>query len=485
LRKGGFLLAGAATLGLMGQAAHAEDLRDALASAYASNPTLLAAREQLRATDAGVPLARADGLPSINGVASETEFVKQNALSEQSQNMPRMISVTGTATIPLFNGGAVRNAIRAADTRVIAGRNDLRSTEASIFAQTVAAYLDVLRTEATVKLNQAQVQTLQTNLKATSDRFQIGDVTRTDVAQSQSRLALAQGSLRSAEAAMVQARETYIQLVGTVPANLQSPPALPGLPKSAEEAEAQALDNNPDLAAAHERSKAASYDTSAARASHLPKVSLFADAGYTDYLKSLSVVGVPAGLIPQSYTTGDVGIRATIPLYQGGRPTAQIKQAQARQGQALDNEIAAERQVIANARAAFSTYRAAIDVIASTQTAVEAAELSLRGVRAENSVGNRTVLDILNAEQEMINAQVQLVTAQRNAYVAGFSLLAAMGRAGAKELGLDGGSLYDPQIHYASARAGLSDWGGDKLQGAGVPTRTVDTPAQNGSIHGQ
>jgi outer membrane protein len=131
--------------------------------------------------------------------------------------------------------------------------------------------------------------------------------------------------------------------------------------------------------------------------------------------------------------------------------------------------------------AAFSSYRAANEIIASTQTAVDAAELSLRGVRAENSVGNRTVLDILNAEQELINAQVQLVTAQRNAYVAGFNLLAAMGRAGAKDLGLDAGTLYDPETHYRAIHGTMNDWAGDKVQGGGKPTRTVDTVAQTGS----
>ncbi len=474
----GCLLAGAAAFALSAGPASAEDLRDALAAAYTGNPTLLAAREQLRATDAGVPLARADGLPSVSAIASETEYVRQSTLA--STDLPRMLAVTGTMSVPLYNGGAVRNAIRAADTRVVAGRNDLRATEANIFAQTVAAYLDVIRTEATVRLNRAQVQTLQTNLKATGDRFQIGDVTRTDVAQSQSRLALAQGNLRSAEAAAVQARETYIQLVGKEPVALAPPPALPALPASPDEAVAYALEHNPDLLAAQERSKAAGFDTSAARASRLPKLSIVANGGYTNYLNSLSVAGVPKSTLPESVTTSDVSLRATIPLYQGGRPSAQIKQAQAREGQALDQEIAAERQVIASVRAAFASYRAAGEIVASTTTAVEAAELSLRGVRAENSVGSRTVLDILNAEQELVNAQVQLVTAKRNAYVAGFSLLSAIGRAGAKDLGLDGGTLYDPESHYRSARGELTDWGGDGVQGAGIPTRTVDTKAVSG-----
>lgn len=477
------LLLGCPAMVLMALPLHAEDLRGALAATYAGNPTLLAAREQLRATDAGVPLARADGLPSLNAVASETEYVRQNPAS--TTNLPRMVSVTGTLSVPLYSGGAVKNAILAADTRVVAGRNDLRATEAGIFTQAVTAYLDVIRTEAIVRLNKAQVQTLVTNLKATSDRFQIGDVTRTDVAQSQSRLAVAQGNLRSAEASLVQARETYIQIIGHEAGELAPPPPLPTLPAAPDEAVGIALETNPDLAAARERSKAAGFDSDAAKAVRMPKLTAFADAGYTDYLGSLSLRGVFGIPITQSATTADVGIRATIPLYQGGRPSAQIKQAQAREGQAMDNEIATERQVIASVRAAFSNYRAANEIITASQTAVEAAELSLRGVKAENSVGNRTVLDILNAEQELVNAQVQLVTARRNAYVAGFSLLSAMGRVSGKDLGLDAGTLYDPEIHYRHTRGELSDWGVDKVQGAGKPTRTVDTPAQNGSTFGQ
>jgi len=132
-------------------------------------------------------------------------------------------------------------------------------------------------------------------------------------------------------------------------------------------------------------------------------------------------------------------------------------------------------------RAAFTAFRAANSIIESTQTAVDAAKLSLEGVRAENSVGRRTILDILNAEQEQVSAQQQLATARRNAYVAGFSLLAAMGKAEARDLGLDGGVLYDPEPHYRAARATMGDWGADPAPIA-RSTRTVDTPAQDGSI---
>ncbi len=457
----------------------ADDLRAALTATYNTNPTLAAARDQQRATDEGVPLARADGLPSVSANASETEFVQQNT-SPLSVSPGREFSVGASLNVPVYSGGAVRNAVKAAQVRVKAGQSDLASTEASVFASAVAAYSDVILNEVVVRLNKAQVQTLAVNLQATTDRFQIGDLTRTDVAQSQSRLALAKGSLRSAEANLVAAREQYIQIIGKPAANLETPPPLPGLPATAEDAVGFALEHNPDLAAARARSHAARFDTNAAGAARLPKLSVFADAARSDYLNSLPPF--PGyGALPQTANTADVGVRATLPLYSGGRPTALVRQAEAREGAALDGEIGTERQVIAQVRAAFSSWQASQEIIASTQTAVDAASLSLEGVRAENSVGNRTILDILNAEQELVNAQVQLATARRNGYVAGFSLLAAMGRAGAKDLGLDGGPLYDPEVHYAHVRADAWDWDGDGRPKPGA-SRTVDTPAQDGSI---
>ena len=468
----------AAGVALAAWPALADDLRSALVAAYNTNPALATARDQQRATDEGVPLAQADGLPSVSANATETEFVRRSA-NPLSISPARQFTLGATLNVPIYSGGAVRNAVKAAETRVSAGQSDLAGTEASVFASAVAAYMDVILNEVVVRLSKAQVQTLTVNLQATSDRFQIGDLTRTDVAQSQSRLALAKGSLRSAEANLTAAREQYIAVIGKPAANLETPPPLPGLPAAADDAVAFALDHNPDLAAAHSRAHAARFDTNAAGAARLPKITVFADAARSDYLGSLPPFGSTA--LPQTVTTADVGVRASVPLYSGGRPTALVRQAEAREGAALDGEIGAERQVIAQVRAAFSSWAAAQEIIASTQTAVDAAALSLEGVRAENSVGNRTILDILNAEQELVNAQVQLATAKRNGYVAGFSLLAAMGRAGAKDLGLDGGPLYDPQVHYTHVRGDAWDWDGD---GRPKPhaSRTVDTPAQDGSI---
>lgn len=455
----------------------ADDLREALVMAYNTNPTLQAARAQQRAVDEGVPIARSAGLPSVSGTATYSEFVEgstSNPLAPQ-----RNLDASVNLGMPVYAGGGIRNSINAARTRVAAGQADLRGVETGVFSQVVSAYMDVILAEAVVKLNRANAQRLEVNLQATRDRFEIGDLTRTDVAQSASRLALAQGQTRSAQANLIAARERYIQVVGKAPQDLTAPPALQGLPSSADDAVAIALDSNPDLIAARERSKAAGFDTAATNAKRLPQVSVFASSGYNDFLGSNRIPGAV-----QSTTDTTVGVRATVPLFQGGLPSAQKRQAQARENAVLEQEIGIERTVIASVRSAYAQWQAAQSLTVSSQTAVDAAMLSLEGVRAENTVGNRTILDILNAENELLNAQVQLVTAKRNAYVAGFNLLAAMGKAEARDLGLDGGPLYDPEVNARRARNSIWDWN-DNPKPKPVSTRTVDSKAQDGSVAGE
>lgn len=475
-------LRAALALGVAAMAASpvlADDLRDALASAYRTNPTLEAARAQQRAVDEGVPIARSQGLPSLGGNSSYTEVLKA---SENNGGIgpDRALDISLTASYPVFSGGAVRNGINAAETRVRAGRSDLRGVETGVFAQTTAAYMDVIQNEAIVGLNRNNVQVLEVNLKATRDRYEIGDLTRTDVAQSEARLAQARSDLRAAEANLAGSRETYIRFVGKPAITLQPPPPLPGMPATAEEAVAMALDNNPDLLAERERSKAARFDSKAAGAGRLPKISVFVTGDRTDYLGSYNQSPFNP-LVTTKPLTAQAGVRATIPLFQGGLPAAQQRQAQAREGAQLETEIATEREVIAVVRTYYQQWQAAQAIIVSSQAAVDAAALSLEGVRAENTVGSRTILDILNAEQELLNAQTVLVRARRNAYVAGFNLIAAMGRATAADLGLDVGPLYDPDANYKRVRGMIFDWEQDPRPLA-RSTRTVDTPAQTGAI---
>ena len=455
-------------------AAHAETLQGALAKAYENNPTLTAARAGQRANDENVPIRKADGLPSL-GVG--VDYQENLVLPGNSFFSPkRTLSVGGQLTVPIYQGGAVRNAVKAAKFRVEAGQADLRATEASIFAQTVGAYMDVIRDQAIVQLNQKNVSVLRTNLQATSDRFEIGDLTRTDVAQSEARLALAEGNLRVAESNLINSRESYIRLVGDAPVDLEQPPVLPNLPVTAEEAVAIALNTNPDIDAATQRLNASRADIGVARATRLPKLSSSVNGGYNNNLNSVT------STTSENITTStQATLSLTIPIFQGGRPAAQVRQAQSRSSQAIEAYVEVERSVIAQTRGAYAAWQANERIIAATQQAVSANGLSLEGVRAENSVGTRSILDILNAEQEYLNTQVQLVSARRNSYVAAFSVLAAMGKAEARDLGIEGVALYDPEVNYERVRGKIFDWDDDpKPQQVATDTRAV--PAADASV---
>jgi len=458
--------------------AQADTLRDALVDAYRTNPTLQAARADQRATDETVAIEKAAGRASASGKGTYTEFVKQSSISFTAPT--RSVNGSVDLGVPIYSGGAVRQAVKAAKTRVKSGQANLRGTESVVFSNVVAAYMDVLRNQAIVGLSDNQVDVLTVNLQSTTDRFEIGDLTRTDIAQSQSRLAVAQSDLRAAQSNLITARETYIQLVGHAPSDLQSPPPLPGLPDSAAAAMDVALEHNPDLIAARGRADASKFDVDVAGAGRLPKVSLFAAGNYSNFLDTLGGVGGVS--LAQTSTSAQAGVQLSIPIFQGGRPAALQRQAQSRSAAALEQVIGAEREVIATVRASYASWQAANAIIVSSQSAVAAAELSLEGVRAENTVGNRTVLDILNAEQELLSARVLLVTARRNAYVAGFTLLAAMGRAEARDLGLaEEGLLYDPQLNYDRVKGKWSDWARDPDPVA-QSTSTVDIPAPGAEI---
>ena len=468
------LIASVATLALVAPA-RADTLQEALAKAYQTNPTLSAARAQQRATDETVALQLADARPSasVDGSYSENVLAPANAFIFPSRQLAGTLSMN----VPIYNGGAIRNGIKAADRRVAAGAEQLRGTESTIFSQVVAAYNDVIRDRSVVELNRANVRQLETNLQATRDRFEVGDLTRTDVAQSEARLSLAQGDLRTAEANLIASRERYIQLVGDVPGELAPPPPLPNLPDDPEQAIAVALRENPDLAAAERNQEAARFEVQVARASTAPRVSAFGRGDYSNALGTATSPQLPVQPAQQQ-SQASIGLQATIPIYQGGRPAAQVRQATARQSQALEQVIEVERNIVQQVRAAYASYRSALEVIEAAQAAVSANRLSLEGVRAENSVGNRTIIEVLNAEQELLNAQVQLVTAKRNAYVAGFTLLAAMGKAEARDLDLEGVTLYDPAANYGRIRRKI--WDIDtSVDPVPVATRTVDTPSQN------
>jgi outer membrane protein len=450
----------------MAGTASADTLREALVSAYQTNPTLTAQRQTLEATDATVAIARAAGRPQVTANVGLNRNVSQTGILVTGGKGPN-VSVGATVSYPLFNGGSVRNSVKAAQTRVEAGRATLKAVEGDVFTQAVSAYMDVIRDRAIVELNQNNVKVLETNLEATRDRFQIGDLTRTDVAQSEARLQLGRSQLAAAQGTLTASEATYRQQIGHAPGVLAPPPPLPPLPATPDEAVRIALANNPDLVSISRQAIAAGYDVRVAEASRLPTLSA---QGSGDYVNNIAHNG-PTGF-PNTGTQTTIGLGLNVPIFQGGLPAARIRQAQAQQGQVLEQVVGTERAVIQAARAAFANYDAAQKAIQSNTVAVQANELALEGARAEQSVGTRTVLDVLNAEQELLNSQVALVTAKRDAYVAGFQLLNAMGQAQADALGLDGGPLYDPLGNYRRVAGNWSDWATDPRHPT-VATRTV------------
>lgn len=472
--RGGLLAAAGLAAMMTAAAAEADTLRDALVQTYESNPTIMAQRAQVRSLDEGVAIARAGRRPQVSGTAG----VNQNIYNSRGGfGTGRNFNAGVDVSYPIFEGGRTRNLIGAANERVLAGRAALRATEGDVFAEAVAAYMDVIRDRMIVNLNEGQVRVLDTNLLATRDRFEVGDLTRTDVAQSEARLAAARSNLATAQGRLEGSEENYRRVVGELPGDLEPPNPLPPLPDTADEAAEIALANNSDLISIAAQIRAAGREVQVARADRLPTVSGVSGTDYTNYLGSADDQFGGVGN-RNAITNSGIGVQARIPLYQGGAAGARVRQAQAQQGRLLELGVEVERAVIANTRAAFASYQASLEAIESNEVAVAANTLALEGTRAEQTVGTRNVLDVLNAEQELLNSQVALVSARRDAYVAGFQLLNAMGRAEADDLNLDGGALYDPVANYERVSRRWSDWADDDAP-VPVSTRTVTGPAAN------
>lgn len=350
----------------------------------------------------------------------------------------------------------------------------LRSTVADLFVDVTIAYNDVLRDQAVVRLNERNVATLETTLRAAFGRFQVGDLTITDVAQTKARLAVAQGNLRSARATLSSSREEFVRIVGRAPGDVIEPVGLARLPNSAEAAVLEAMKDNAALTAARQRSMARGYDVKVARAARLPQLNAVAGGTYFNYLDSVGQ-NLPIAL-RQTGSAVQLGLSLTIPLYQGGQPASDVRRAYGEQNVAIEQETEIERSVAASARTAFGNWRAALDVIVNAEVAIEANQLALRGTRAEHAVGNRTLLDVLDAERELLNSQVTRVSVRRDAYVAAFLLLATMGRADPDDLGIDG-----RQWNALEVRHGWSDWS----DGEAFPrssTGTATEPPQGGAV---
>ena len=282
------LLAGVALAAVATVPAMADTLREALVKAYNTNPGLAAERANVRAADENVPIAKAQGRPNVAVNGGYTENVLNSVSSPQASLISPARELQGNAqlSVPVFSGGRVRNSVKGAETRVEASRMQLRGTESDTFVGVVGAYMDVIRDEAIVGLNQENVKVLEVNLQAAKDRFQVGDLTRTDVAQSEARLSVARGQLEQAQAQLISSKESYIRVVGSPPGKLEDPPALPNLPNSPDDAVDVALKSNPVLLAAQRNGDATRYDIEAAKGARLPTLSGVVGGNYFNYLGS-------------------------------------------------------------------------------------------------------------------------------------------------------------------------------------------------------
>ncbi len=438
----------ALALALAVQGAHAETLAQAIAAAYDTNPDIAAQRAVVRQTDELVPQALSFGRP----IVSATAQAQQNAVDFGDNG--RVESVGVTLNQSLYRGGRTRSATNAADNRILAARARLRATENTVILSVVTAYADVLRYAAVVDLNANQVRVLERELQASSDRFEVGDLTRTDVAQSDARLANARSNAVAAQGQLDFARQAFARVVGHAPETLEPLPALPVLPGTAGQAVDLTNANNPNLLAARYDEAAARYDVSTIERENLPSVGIGPSLNYQRFQGG----GGGGSFVRQgAFFNQSLGVSATIPLYQAGAVGSRVRQAQERRSQLLETIGSIGRQVTEQATNAVTQVVTARAIIKASQVAVDSNALALEGVTQENQVGTRTVLEVLNAQQELLQTRVNLVTAKRDEYVGAYALLAAVGAAEASALGVPV-TRYDPEANATRVRHKWSDF---------------------------
>lgn len=425
-----------------GGTALAESMTQALVSAYQSNPTLNAERAKLRAIDEEISQARSNFRPSLSAELKSgyrrTIPNPKNKTVFPGGGTHHPESYAFTATKSLFRGLRTINAIREADATINAGRADLQSVEQSTLLDAVSAYMDVLRDQAIVRLREGNVRVLTEQLKATKDRFEVGEVTKTDVAQAEARRSGAISQLNLAQSNLKTSRATYERVIGRPPSNLIEPAPIDALlPQTLPGALGIAGAENPNIQSALFTEEASRYAIKQIRGEMLPEVSV--EATYEDGLEP------SVSLDSQSVTT--VTGRVTVPLYSKGEPSSRVRQAVETNRQRLREIDEARARAQADVIAAWGRVMAARAQIESDQAQVRANKIALNGVREEEKVGQRTILDVLDAEQELLDSQVGLVTTQRERVVATFTLLSAVGRLNVQTLRLPV-EPYDPMEHY-------------------------------------
>ena len=444
----------------------AESLTSALAKAYANNQDLNAARAQLRATDETVPQARAGLRPFVSGVGSaKLNRSRTSSGDDISTAYARTQSIGIGVQInqTIFDGFQTPNNVASAQAQVRAAQENLSNTEQNTLSDAVAAYMNVLRDRQIASLRRQNLGFLQEQVRASGARFEVGEGTRTDVAQAESQQALATALLNSALSQVASSEANYFSVIGDAPTNLK-PGSAPMrlLPKSVDRAFAISQREHPAILATLSAVDAASYQVKSSEGAFLPQVSItgsvdntYAQAnseGGSTGSSSRSLSGLPGvrvqpNVITQNDTSASIGAQVTIPIYQGGRNSSVVRQNKEILGQRRIQVDSARDQVRAAVATSWAQLQAARANITGYQAQVQAAKLALNGVSEERNVGQRTTLDVLNAQADVISAQILLVGSQRDEVVAGYAVLSAIGRLSHDQLALAGKS-YKPADHY-------------------------------------
>ncbi len=443
--------------------AQAETLREALVRAYENNPSLNAQRASVRATDENVPQALSGYRPTVTLSAvggeqwlSTTQKVTgfgvlpnmpARYLTQSGSNAP--FSANATITQTLFNGFQTANRTRQAEAQVLSSRATLHDVGQTVLLNAVTAYMNVLRDKAILDLQRRNVEVLQEQLRQTRDRFNVGEVTRTDVAQAESSLAAGRSQVLVAQSNYITSVATYRQVIGIQPGRLT--PGAPVdrlLPSTLPASVGLATATHPAVAAAQYNVDVALRQVKVAEGALYPTVSV-----QGSFEKNLTPVGSLNTI--EGYDASILGM-LTVPVYQGGAEYSAIRQAKEVLGQRrldLDTTRDQVRQTVMQSWGALQAAKAAIE---STRAEVQAAEIALNGVREEARVGQRTTFDVLTQQQMLVNSRVAMVTAQRDRVVASYTLLASVGRLTPEVLGLHV-PIYRPQVHYVQVR---DSWAG-------------------------
>jgi outer membrane protein len=435
-------------------------LQEALVAAYSTNPTLLAARAALRAVDEGVPQALAGWRPTISVTgqfgAQNGAFATASSGGHFTQDTKPQYTTAATITQPLYRGGRTEATTHAAENRVLSQRGRLIATEQLVFTNVVTDYVNVIQTEQLLQLDINNEQVLTRQLQATNDRFRVGEITRTDVAQAEAALAGARSTRQTAEGNVQTARAAFQRDVGFLPNQLVVPQPLALPVKSAAEASRIAAANNPTLIYTM-------FDAAASKDA--------VDQAFSALMPTVSAVGQATTSKNSSLTeTTTKGVAAlvsvTVPIYQGGAEYSAVRQARQTEQQSRKTVDDTRRQVI---QAALSSWeqlvanRAAID---SQRAAVRANEIALEGTQREAIVGSRTTLDVLNAEQTLLQSRSTLVQNLATLVNSSYGVAAAIGRLTARDLNLNV-PLYDDTAYYVAVHDRLFGTGDYELSQPG------------------